>query len=156
MSNGGTSAFIHVLVLEGSALARTEREKDIVTWLGTLNQTIAGAGTVGFDLKDIPWSESDFHKEKTFLLRIIDSGVSRTRWEKLSYQPALDRVVASLVQFREMINSFGARDIDPESLSDWSKIRPGEFRKCVIHGVYLMAWTDHGFDGHSCILCTDQ
>jgi len=48
MSNGLTSVFIEVLVISGSILANTDREKELIIWLAQRDQSVVGIGTVGF------------------------------------------------------------------------------------------------------------
>ena len=54
MSNGLTDVFVNVLVLSGSALARTVSEKRLIVWLAEKDQSRMGAGTVDFDLWEMP------------------------------------------------------------------------------------------------------
>ena len=50
MSNGLTDVFFNVLVLSGSALARTDSERRLVVWLAEKDQSRMGYGAIGFDL----------------------------------------------------------------------------------------------------------
>lgn len=155
MSNGLTEVFLHVLVLNGSALATSDGERDLITWLPRHNQNVVGRGTVGFDLRAMPWSEN-FHQEKDFLLRTIDAARSRSLWEKLDYGPRADWVIWTLNEFQKMIESFQKEDVDPASLMEWNKFKPVEYRKCPLHGVYLFSWAEDNktFDYRSCLLCS--
>jgi len=155
MSNGLTEVFLHVLVLNGSALAASDGEKDLITWLARNNQEVVGRGTVGFDLREMPWSEN-FHQEKDFLLQTINAARSRCLWEKLNYEPRADSVTWSLNEFQKMIESFQKQDVDPASLMEWNKFKPAEYRKCPLHGVYLFSWDfdNKTFDYRSCLICS--
>src|SRR4051794_11236394 len=87
MSNGLTAAFIDALVLAGSALAATERAKELIVWLAGHDQSISGLGIVGFDISDIPWTVAGFASERAFLLRVIEAAQSGLGWDRLDYQP---------------------------------------------------------------------
>jgi len=106
MNNGLTSVVLSVLALSGSALARTEREKDLVTWLATRDQAIYGIGTVGFDLSEIPWTHEQFEAEKHFVLKMIDAARTKLHWELLSYQPHEEWVMQRLEKLAGMIEHF--------------------------------------------------
>lgn len=57
MTNTGTSVFMDVIVLSGSELAATNREKEFVIWLAQRDQNIVGRGTVGFHIEEMPWKK---------------------------------------------------------------------------------------------------
>jgi hypothetical protein len=155
MSNGLTSVFLSVLLLNGSALAISDREKELVAWLAGHDQAIRGLGTVGFDLSEIPWSE-DCDREKAFLIRVIDDAKSKRLWERLDYEPHF-AVLGALDQFRRMIDVFRKEDLEPSACQQWSQSRPRQFLKCPEHGVYLTSWSEDGmFDECSCLLCNDR
>jgi len=67
MSNGTTSVVISILVLAGSRLAISERQKELIVWLAYQDQSVRGIGTVGFYMNEIPWSKDCFEEEKQFL-----------------------------------------------------------------------------------------
>ncbi len=73
MSNGLTSVFIEVLVISGSLLATTYREKEIIIWLAQRDQSVVGIGTVGFDIDEMPWTVDSFEREKEFVLYTISA-----------------------------------------------------------------------------------
>ena len=74
MSNGLTEAFLHVLVLNGSALATSDGERDLITWLARHDQNVVGRGTVGFDLREMPWSENSIRRRISFYERLMLRG----------------------------------------------------------------------------------
>ncbi|MFD1175995.1 hypothetical protein ACFQ3W_06690 [Paenibacillus puldeungensis] len=155
MSNGLTSVFIEVLVISGSILAETNREKEIMIWLGQRDQSVVGIGTVGFDIDEIPWTIAFFEREKDFLLRTISSAIDGLGWERLSYEPRKDWLIECLKQFRLMINAFDKESIDMNSYLEWSEIDedddcptiPIGYPKCAKHDIYLSC--------HGCILCNN-
>lgn len=146
MSNGLTSVFIAVLALNASHLARTDREIQFAIWLASRDQAVVGIGTVGFDLRDMPWSVAHFEAEKGFLLRVIDAAKAKHLWERLDYEPREVWTLASLQKFRELIEDFTeafieAGEIEPDN-------EPGPPEKCPIHHIYLH-WA-------GCVICNDQ
>ncbi|WP_410769454.1 hypothetical protein [Fontibacillus sp. BL9] len=155
MSNGLTSVFIEVLVISGSILAETSREKELIIWLGQQDQSVVGIGTVGFDIDEMPWTEDHFENEKGFLLRTISGAVDGLGWERLSYEPRKDWVIGCLKQFRLMINAFDKESINMDSYLEWSEIEEGDnyptipkgYPKCEKHDIYLSC--------HGCILCNN-
>ncbi|SRR5581483_9223363 len=80
MSNGLTSVVLSLLVLSGSALAVSEREKRLIIWFASRDQSISGSGTVGFDLSESPWTGEQFETEKHFLLAVIHRAQSMQDW----------------------------------------------------------------------------
>lgn len=52
MSNTATSVFLQILALSGSDLAVTDREKEFIVWLNQRDQSVIGAGTVGFSISN--------------------------------------------------------------------------------------------------------
>jgi len=60
MSNGLTSAFLDVLLLSGSDLARTDSEVATVVSLAERDQSIVGLGVVGFDVSELGWTVREF------------------------------------------------------------------------------------------------
>ena len=67
MSNGLTDVFLNVLILSGSALAKTVSEKRLIVWLAEKDQSRVGAGTVDFDLWEMPWDLNTFEEDRAFL-----------------------------------------------------------------------------------------
>ncbi len=98
MSNGLTSVFIEVLVISGSVLAKTNREKELIIWLAQRDQSVVGIGTVGFDIDEMPWTIDSFESEKDFILDTISNAADGLGWEKLSYKLRQDWVVNCLNQ----------------------------------------------------------
>lgn len=155
MSNGLTSVFIEVLAISGSILAETNREKEIIIWLGQQDQSVVGIGTVGFDIDEMPWTIDSFEREKDFLLRTISSAIDGLGWERLSYEPRKDWLIESLKQFWLMIDTFDKESINMDSYIEWSEIEEGDdcptipigYPKCEKHEIYLSC--------HGCILCNN-
>ena len=90
MSNGLTDVFLNVLILSGSALAKTVSEKRLIVWLAEKDQSRVGAGTVDFDLWEMPWDLNTFEEDRAFLLRVALGAKERLGWEKLNYRPNED------------------------------------------------------------------
>jgi len=155
MSNGLTSVFIEVLVISGSILANTDREKELIIWLAQRDQSVVGIGTVGFDIDEMPWTVNSFASEKDFMLRTISHAAKGLGWEKLSYEPHQDRVVHGLKQFGSMIQAFGQEDVNMNNYIEWAEIEEGDdnptiprgYPKCEQHNIYLSC--------HGCILCNN-
>ena len=55
MSNRGTDAFLNVLLISGSPLAKTINQKQLLVWLAEKDQVIS-RGNSGFDITDMPWN----------------------------------------------------------------------------------------------------
>ncbi|GGF67285.1 hypothetical protein GCM10010912_10310 [Paenibacillus albidus] len=153
MSNGLTSVFIDVLVLSGSALAGSDREKEFVIWLAQRDQNVVGIGTVGFSLDELPWSREDFVSNQEFMLRVIDGALAKTGWEVLAYEPAFEYIESALLQFRQLVLAFGPEKVDTSHYEEWSAIEeddywptiPPGYPQCSKHHVYLSC--------HGCVFC---
>ncbi|WP_236339535.1 hypothetical protein [Paenibacillus plantiphilus] len=153
MSNGLTSVFIDVIVLSGSVLASTNREKEFIIWLAQRDQSVVGIGTVGFSLDELPWCPEQFVSNQQFLLRTINGALARTGWEKLNYEPTEEFIVNTLRKFERMVAAFRLEDIDTQHYEEWSEIEEGDdcptippgYPRCLKHDVYLSC--------HGCVLC---
>lgn len=154
MSNGLTSVFLDLLVISGSIIAQTNRERELIIWLAQRDQSIVGIGTVGFDIDEIPWTLKNFETERDFILRTTTSAINGLVWERLDYEPRRDWVIERLEQFQQMINSFERQYINEIHYTDWLQNEdddnptiPVGYPKCHIHHVYLSC--------HGCILCNN-
>ncbi len=155
MSNGLTSVFLEVLVLSGSILAQTDREKELVIWLAQQDQAILGIGTISFNIDEIIWTVDGFEAEKTFMLRMIQSAMENLGWERLSYEPNSKMLTTSLKIFEEMIRVFEQQYIHMDNYLEWSKVEENEeyptiskgYPQCELHGVYLSCF--------GCMLCNN-
>lgn len=155
MSNGLTSVFIEVLVISGSILAKTDREKEMIIWLAQRDQSVVGIGTVGFDIDEMPWTTDFFEREKSFILDTISNAADGLGWEKLNYEPRQDWVVNCLNQFGSMVKVFNKKDVVMDNYREWTEIEEGDdnptiptgYPKCEKHDIYL--------NFHGCILCNN-
>jgi len=153
MSNGLTSVLLEVVVLSGSILAETDREKELIIWLAQRDQAAVGIGTVGFDIDEMPWTLDSFEAEKAFMLRTIEAAIEGLGWERLDYEPNKDIVLNCLRQFGLMIQAFEKRSVNLENYLEWTEIEEGDpcptipygYPKCEKHGVYLSLF--------GCIIC---
>ncbi len=119
MSNGLTDVFFNVLVLSGSALARTDSERRLVVWLAEKDQSRMGYGAIGFDLFEIPWALDTFEVDKNFLLQAVAAARNWLNWEKLGYHPNEDALFPCLDQFAKLISGIDIDKIQPNSLEEW-------------------------------------
>lgn len=119
MSNGLTDVFFNVLVLSGSALARSDSEKRLVVWLAEHDQSRVGLGTVSFDLPEMPWETDTFERDKAFLRRTVAAARNRLGWEKLDYHPNEELLFPCLDRFVELVSGMDAGKIQPEHLRAW-------------------------------------
>lgn len=156
MSNGLTSVLIEVLVISGSIIAESNRERELIIWLAQRDQSVVGIGTVGFDIDEMPWTLDHFISEKEFLVRTITAATRGMGWDRLSYKPRKDWVIDKLDHFKTMIDAFNRQFISMNHYFEWSKIDeddenptiPYGYPKCEKHLVYLSC--------HGCILCNNE
>ena len=148
MNNGHTSVVISVLAIAASRLAKTDHEKEFAVWLAEHDQGVLGTGVVGFDIDEIPWSVEHFAEDKAFLLGVIEAAIARTGWEVLDYAPREDWVVASLREFRVLVDAFSADHIVADESHAWPYGRPTRFALCDEHRVYLHV--------EGCVVCNDR
>lgn len=119
MSNRLTDAFLNVLIIAGSRLAKTEEQKRLIVWLAEKDQTAAGEGNVGFDIAEMPWNTDTFQKDKAFMLKTIKHALNKKHWDKLGYEPNEKNIFPRLEQFAELIEAFEADDIKQDKLIKW-------------------------------------
>ncbi len=147
MSNGLTDVFVNVLVLSGSALAKTVSEKRLIVWLAEKDQSRVGAGTVDFDLWEMPWDSNTFEEDRAFLLRVVSGAKERLGWEKLDYRPNEDMLFLCLDHFSELIS--GLAQIQPGALEEWlAESDPSDpvmsgFPRCSRHQTLLSIFGCH-------------
>ncbi|MEU7135732.1 hypothetical protein [Streptomyces sp. NPDC046261] len=148
LSNGGTAAFLDVLWLAVSDLARRPWDFRFAALLALQDQTVMGRGVVGFDLKDIDWggTPTERARAKDFVLRVIDLALERHRWDELSYEPPY--VSGYLQRYRAVVDAF----TPPAHPAD-EEVFPGPdmavTASCVRHRVLdaLPYW-------EGCVFCT--
>ena len=143
MSNGLTDVFLNVLVLSGSQLATTEDEKRLIVWLAERDQSKRGAGTVGFDIGEMPWNSENFADSKAFMLNAIQFAKQQAGWETLGYKPDKEMLFPQLEKFYDMISAFTVDKILPDVLQEWVGSKDEDdpiltgFPKCERHDALL-------------------
>lgn len=148
MNNGLMSAFIGVLTIALSSLAKSVNEKRIAVWVASHDQRIFGSGVVDFDVCDVPWSVKTFDADKTFMLQAIQAAASKFEWQKLGYSPREDWVLESLRSFQGLVEHFLVEHVLSHVQWTWQfGEEPAGFLQCAKHGVYLHS--------HGCVLCND-
>lgn len=155
MSNGLTSAFLELLVISGSIIAQSNRERELIIWLAQRDQAIVGIGTVGFDIYEMPWTFENFEEERNFISQTIISAINGVGWEHLNYESQQDWILERLEHFHQMINHFDKQYVNEIHYKEWLEIDedddnltiPEGYPKCNKHLVYLSC--------HGCILCNN-
>lgn len=119
MSNGATAMFLETLVLSGSRIAKTSKEKELIIWFSEHDQDILGIGTAGFSLSEIPFDYVNFDKEKDFLLKVINGVNQHLGWNTLDYLPNQEILDELIKTFREMLLLFDINLIDKLTYYNW-------------------------------------
>lgn len=156
MKNSSTEVFIETLVLSGSALAKTNREKEFIIWLAQRDQNAVGRGTVGFHLDEMPWVEEDFPEMKQFVLSTIIGVMNRTKWDVLNYEPNEEWIRNTFGHFSRMIQLLEAEHINSQHYWEWitpdvdddEPTVPVGHPKCKEHEVYLSCL--------GCVICNSM
>lgn len=149
MSNGLTAVFIDVLTLAGSRLAQTVDEKRLIVWLAEKDQSKVGIGTVGFDVREMPWNKEHFEENKRFVQMVVEAAENKTDWDKLNYQPNEELLFSALKKSAEMIGKLTADDVCPNALAEWLNAAEKDdpilngFPKCEKHGALLSCFGCH-------------
>lgn len=149
MSNGLTAVFIDVMTLAGSRLAQTVDEKRLIVWLAEKDQSIVGIGTVGFDIREMPWNTDHFEENKRFMLKVIEAAENRTDWAKLDYQPNEEHIFWALKKFAELISQMTGDDVDEKAVKEWIDAAESNdpvicgFPKCPKHETLLTCFGCH-------------
>ncbi|MGW1374411.1 hypothetical protein ACWD6P_09045 [Streptomyces sp. NPDC002446] len=148
LSNGGTEAFIDVLMLAVSDLADDVWDYRFATLLTLQDQNVMGRGAVGFNLQDIAWGPTACARarSKDFVLRATALALSRHRWSELGYVPSFAQDYLS--QFKAMVESFVPAD-DAHLARGFPGPEERAMASCLQHRILsaLPHW-----DG--CFLCT--
>ena len=119
LSNAASDEMIHALVAAGSALAETEREKQLIVWLGTQHTNICGMGNVGFDIVEMPWTKDGFESEKAFILRCVEAAKNKLWWDRLRYPLDEELVIPWLESFGKLVDKMTAALVNEEELTEW-------------------------------------
>lgn len=149
MSNGLTDVFIDVLILAGSRLAETVDEKRLIVWLAEKDQSKVGMGTVGFDIREMPWNIEHFEESRRFMMKTIELAENKTDWDKLDYAPNEELLFPVLNKFSGMLSKLSAKDIIQNALGEWLGAADKDdpvflgFPKCVKHGTLLSCYGCH-------------
>lgn len=142
MSNGGTDAFLNVLLISGSPLAKTISQKRLLVWLAEKDQ-IVSRGCSGFNIIDMPWDLDTFDEDKMFLISVINAALERRHWELLDYSPNVEIIDRYLEQFKSLLTAITPQKINKTALHDWLSDKDNDdpvncgFPKCQEHGVLL-------------------
>jgi hypothetical protein len=104
LSNGATDVFLSVLQFALSDLADDPWQRALAQWVAWHDQNLVGGGTVGFGLEEVHWEPAEFAAQKAFLLRVLDTALTRYRWDELCYDPP--RADAYLHRYREVVAAF--------------------------------------------------
>jgi len=147
MSNGLTDIFIATIGQSGSHLAGTDDEKNFIIWLLTRDQDFLGHGTVGFNLCEMPWSLSNCHQGRTFLLNVAAGVKKRIGWDHLPYDPNEDLLFPCIDSLSSMLETFGIDDVDERYRLEWIKAGNPSYR--IGHGEWAAQsgfcdWVDDG------------
>ncbi len=149
MSNGLTDVLIDVLVLSGSRLAQTVDERRLIVWLAEKDQSKVGIGTVGFDIREMPWNIERFEENRQFMLKTVELAQNRIDWKNLDYAPDEKMLFPVLQQFSEMISKLTAECVLSNALGEWilaaDKNDPVlcDFPRCEKHGALLSCFGCH-------------
>ncbi|MFB7596736.1 hypothetical protein [Streptomyces sp. NPDC056160] len=106
LSNGGTAAFVDVLMLAVTDLVEEPWDYRFAALLSLQDQNVMGRGAVGFDLKDIDWGASpeEQARNKDFVLRVTDLALNGHRWDEMDYYPPF--AADHLRRFRAMVAAY--------------------------------------------------
>ncbi|BCB76731.1 hypothetical protein GCM10022251_50030 [Phytohabitans flavus] len=132
LSNGGTDVFFDVLTLAGCHVAETPWQQNLVLLFADGHRYDRGFS--GFDLGDIPWT-ADWPAERAFLLRVIDTALTRHGWHRLRYDPPY--AAEYLARYRELVTAFMPAPAVAPKLGDWRLApAPALLTRCPEHDLY--------------------
>lgn len=147
VSNGGTAVFVAVLCLAGSDVATHDWQKELLVWISTHDSHVMGNGNTGFDLSELGWHTERYVVQKQFLLLLTNRARSKTNWEKLPYDPPLERAVFALDSFDILINGFDRMHCRNLAL-EWTVKPMRPFVRCATHGIFIHS--------EGCVICNDE
>lgn len=155
MSNGSTSVFIELLLLAGTDLATNLWEKELMVWLAENDQTFRSIGCVGFDVSEMGWTKENFALEKEFVIKVIDSVLNKTNWNKLNYTPHEGIALENFDKFKNMIQNY---EFDTNNLKtrEWHFNPPpnSDFKKCPKHQIFL--YYIESLEDECCVICNNM
>lgn len=141
ISDRGTQALIHILILAAAELAQTDSQKRLAVWLAE-HDGKRGSGSSGFCIARMPWAAESFEEDRRFMVAVTDAASQQTGWKKLSYTPNAERLMPMLGWFHKCFMRLKRADIDETALTAWLAGMDEEdpvmsgFPRCERHGVY--------------------
>ncbi len=147
ISNGGTSVFIAVMCLAGHEIATNDWQKDLLTWISTHDLHVIGNGNTGFDISELGWQAERFDEQKRFMLQLTERARLKTNWEKLPYEPPMDRAVYALDKFDALVHTFELEHCQNTELQ-WMIEPKRPLIRCPMHDIF--------FHSQGCVICNDE
>jgi hypothetical protein len=149
LSNGGTAAFVDVLMLAVTDLVEEPWDYRFAALLALQDQNVMGRGAVGFDLEDIDWGASpeEQAQNKDFVLRVTDLALNWHRWDELDYDPVF--AADYLRRFRAMVAAYNPTSRDGGAPVTFPGHEEAAMASCARHRVLsaLPHW-------EGCVFCT--
>ena len=143
MANTLTTVFVEVLTLAGSAGASTDHERDLVVWLASHDQAVAGRGAVDLELDAMPWVDLD--EDRTFLRSTVDAAADRHEgWDRADLHPDLGSLLPALAAFVSLLDVLQASMLRA-SIHVARRAAPPGYPMCPQHLVLLHQW--------GCVIC---
>ena len=157
LGNAASDELLHALTLAGSALAETEREKQLIIWLTENHTYICGYGNVGFRIENMPWTKAGFESEKAFILRCIDAAKTKLWWDRRKYPLDEELVIPWLESFGKLVEQMTVEYVNEDELNEWLSWFPEigkeyilrDFPTCERHKGMLVSL-------YGCRLCVDE
>jgi hypothetical protein len=145
LSNGATAVFLSVWQFALSDLAGNSWERAFAQWIARHDTQILGLGMVGFGLDEIDWDPVQFPSQKAFLVRALDTALTRHRWAELCYDPP--HAEENLRNCRQLVEPFERPAESSRADVPW----PGQDDHQTFCPEHLVHCSDYGW----CRVCVD-
>ena len=157
LGNAASDEFLDAIVLAGSALAETEREKQLIIWLTLQHTNICGMGNIGFEIAEMPWTKEGFDSEKAFILRCIEAAKTKLWWDRRRYPLIEELVIPWLESFGKLVDRMTVEYVNEDELNEWLSWFPEigkeyilrDFPTCEKHKGMLVSL-------YGCRLCLEE
>jgi hypothetical protein len=152
LSTTGTEAIYRGIVVMGSAIAKTDWQRDLVIWFSEMNQNIKGIGLVGFDILKIGWNAEDFEEQKKFVLDVLNYVKKHKSWNNYNNLILDEYGTDNVGKLIDLFSEVKKEDIQfiytPEIIKS---SEPNKYTYCAKHNVLLNSYPEES--GQKCMVC---
>ena len=98
-------------------------------------------------MAELGWTTERYDDQKRFLLQLTERARLKTNWDKLPYDPPMERAVYALDKFDALVDGFGREHCKNTEL-DWVVEPSRPLIRCPVHDIFTHS--------EGCVICNDE